>query len=765
MRSIRKYFSLIFLSLIYLLTYKPIRAQGIKQHDVKVEQLGQLLERSLQLSNRLKLDSAIFYADATIKLADLIHQPYYAISAILIKAKCYGFRENFESAFKQLDFAEERIRKVKANDLWVKFYAQKAKIFSIKQDQKMAIHYYHLAFNWIKKTNDKVETCRLLYQLSLSYSYDFELDSSQFYLVQALPIAEQINDSSKVFEILKLMLFNYGNLNEMKLAYESGLRANAFIDHGSNKLMKSTFYLDMATISVKSSHLDTAKYFAENYYNSIRETKDGWSIRNGKALKAGIFFAELKFDSAEFYFKQSLIDTTNNKIHFKTEDYDNKFLDYAICLIQNKKNEEAISFLKVNIDETANLKRSLNVVAVYYYLATAYINLGNADSANYYLIKYQNTKDSVFTIARTNVIYDLNKKYETDKKERTIKELKLSSQLSALQLVLRNDQLEQEMLLNNNQRNELLLSSKENDLSKAENNIQKINLQHKEEQLAFEKNKSLLKSLELNTEKNKRQLALLFSFATILLGFYIYWLYQKRKKLSNQLATSLTELKQTQSQLIHLEKEKEAEAIRLRISRDIHDEIGSNLTKIAMLGNLTSMQAKDKMPEVANQLASITKYAHQVNESMSEIIWAVNPKQDTLENLLAFMRTHTEEFLKDTGINYQINFPKSVPTIQLHPELKRSLFLVLKESLNNALKHASAKNIAVAFSLHNKNFEMNINDDGVGFLSSPLTPLQRRGEGGNGLSNMQSRIQALNLNFEIISSPGNGCQVVVSGII
>lgn len=277
-------------------------------------------------------------------------------------------------------------------------------------------------------------------------------------------------------------------------------------------------------------------------------------------------------------------------------------------------------------------------------------------------------------------------------------------------------------------------------------------------------------------EESKQQRAISnVSFAGIaallLFGAFTYNRYLQRKKLSNQLSQSLIELRQTQSQLIQLEKEKEAEAIRLRISRDIHDDIGSNLTKIAMMGNLAAAQSQNKMPEIKEQLEKISDYARNVNNSMSEIVWAINPKQDTLENLLGYMRVHTQEFLKDSGINYKINFPESIPNIQLNPDLKRGLFLVVKESLNNTVKHAHAKNVTLSFSLKNENpplykrsggaFELQITDDGSGFILSEINS----NKSGNGLHNMKNRVKQCDCNLKIQTSPGKGCKVNIDGML
>lgn len=292
--------------------------------------------------------------------------------------------------------------------------------------------------------------------------------------------------------------------------------------------------------------------------------------------------------------------------------------------------------------------------------------------------------------------------------------------------------------------------------------LQKIDLLEKE---------AKFKDISIKKEAQQKYFAIIGLSGALISGMYLFYLYKKKNSLGKQLQQSLIDLKQTQGQLIQLEKEKEAEAIRLRISRDIHDDIGSNLTKIAMLGNLASAQARIRMPEMTEQLDKISDYARSVNSSMSEIIWAINPKQDTLENLLGYMRIHINEFLKDTGIHYKINFPENIVTVQLNPDLKRGLFLVLKESLNNIVKHAMAKNISIAFlidgSKQQKNitdiysFAFSIADDGIGFVSNNA----EHNIGGNGLVNLEARMRQVGCSFQVQSEAGSGCTVIVKGSI
>lgn len=274
----------------------------------------------------------------------------------------------------------------------------------------------------------------------------------------------------------------------------------------------------------------------------------------------------------------------------------------------------------------------------------------------------------------------------------------------------------------------------------------------------LEKDKEIQQTKSVQ-EKIIRYFLIAGSLFLILFLSITYYRYKQRKLLSEKLSLSLKELKQTQQQLIETEKLREQERIRLRISRDIHDEIGSNLTKIALLSEMAAEEINGKAEETRGALTNIADYSRNVNNSLSEIIWAVNPQQDTLDRMIAFMRNYIHSFLKDTGIDFQINFPEVEPNQPINPDLKRNIFLVLKEGLNNVVKHAHAKNVEIDFILKENYFQLIVKDDGVGMKE------EKKVFSGNGLNNMSYRMEQSNCRLTIISSPGNGCVIKAEGIL
>ena len=203
-----------------------------------------------------------------------------------------------------------------------------------------------------------------------------------------------------------------------------------------------------------------------------------------------------------------------------------------------------------------------------------------------------------------------------------------------------------------------------------------------------------------------------------------------------------------------LEKQHAIEAERNRISRDMHDEIGSGLTHIALLSELIQTQQKTERA-FRNDIGSISTAARKLVDSMSEIIWALNPQNDSLENLLSYIREQMQQHFEPFKILLKIDFPYEVQDIKLSNEQRRNLYLVTKEALNNVMKHACASNVTLFMCpiLNKLNFE--VNDDGRGLSDKKGRAI------GNGLKNMRKRMEDIGGTIEWINSK-KGLKVIYS---
>ena len=204
-----------------------------------------------------------------------------------------------------------------------------------------------------------------------------------------------------------------------------------------------------------------------------------------------------------------------------------------------------------------------------------------------------------------------------------------------------------------------------------------------------------------------------------------------------------------------LELERTLENERARISQDMHDEVGSSLSEISILGEL----ARKKPEEAELYIQQISERAAEVIDSVSEIVWAMNPTNDTLDSLVARVRRDAVKYLGLANISCKFVVPEVVPGLPLHAGLRRNVFLVVKESLHNVVKHSAATEVSISVRCRDGNLEILISDNGKGFV------LNDRLGTGNGLSSMNKRIADVGGTLRIDSMPGRGTLVAVQATL
>lgn len=208
-----------------------------------------------------------------------------------------------------------------------------------------------------------------------------------------------------------------------------------------------------------------------------------------------------------------------------------------------------------------------------------------------------------------------------------------------------------------------------------------------------------------------------------------------------------------QLQIIELERALEKE--RSRISKDMHDEVGANLTKMSLLSEI----AKNKLANPADAkkyLNQITSAGVEVASSLDELVWAVNPKNDKLEKLIFYIIQYVENYLSLTDFKFSFKFPEEIPDKFVSAEIRHNIFSVIKEAMNNSVKYSEAERIYLEFKFGGEKLEVIFNDDGKGI------DFNKVGEFSNGLSNMKHRIDDINGAFKIYNRSGKGVEIYIS---
>jgi signal transduction histidine kinase len=207
-----------------------------------------------------------------------------------------------------------------------------------------------------------------------------------------------------------------------------------------------------------------------------------------------------------------------------------------------------------------------------------------------------------------------------------------------------------------------------------------------------------------------------------------------------------------QKQLRVLEAQAALQKERARIAKDIHDDLGANLTQIAFLGELAH-QDRGEPEQVAARIGKISTTARLAIKSLDEIVWAVNPRNDTLAHLIDYAGQFAVDYLRLAGIRCRLDFPEQIPLHELSTDLRHNLFLVIKEALHNVVKHAGATELWLRASVTDRALDICLEDNGRGFENAPDDAL------ADGLRNMRQRMADIGGEIQLESRPGNGAKV------
>jgi signal transduction histidine kinase len=194
---------------------------------------------------------------------------------------------------------------------------------------------------------------------------------------------------------------------------------------------------------------------------------------------------------------------------------------------------------------------------------------------------------------------------------------------------------------------------------------------------------------------------------------------------------------------------------RARIARDIHDDVGTRLTKLVLQGEVVQ-STQPANSEVRRQLDMICEGLRGVLGAMDEVLWAVNPRHDTLENFISYLCDYAETFLQNTKIQCRLDVEADLPPLNFDLPLRRSLLLVVKEALNNAAKYSGASELILRVYRNGQKLVVVVEDNGKGFDLNQARPDR------NGLTNLFQRMKEAGGECQIKTRPGAGCRVEFS---
>lgn len=225
----------------------------------------------------------------------------------------------------------------------------------------------------------------------------------------------------------------------------------------------------------------------------------------------------------------------------------------------------------------------------------------------------------------------------------------------------------------------------------------------------------------------------------------LVWIKQLQRQVEDRSQLLAAEVRRHEQ----TERQRALEQERARISRDLHDDLGSTLTQIRFL---SALESRDNLVPVAtrSRMSQVTEKSRQMVASLDEIVWAVNPANDSLLSLATYLCQFAEEFFRPTPIRCRLDVPDSLPELPLTSEVRHNLYLAVREALNNIAKHSEATEVWLRIQVHEHVLHIALEDNGRGF-SFPAEAFA-----GDGLGNMRTRLERLGGRFECQTQNGSG---------
>ena len=572
--------------------------------------------------------------------------------------------------------------------------------------------------------------------MGFAYGAKGEHEKQIEWLLKAMRLYDKIDDPAGMSQTLSNLSTAYWELGRRKEAFDYAKRAIVIREKLGDADALSLSYNNLSQLYLLSDQLDSAI----------------------KYLKPAIKYAEasgLKSRLAQTYISMGLILNRQGKnqdgveyekkaIEIYKETGNNhmlatRYLARAIYYFTNLKDSvgAALYFQKSYDIARATNDRSL-LRDIYYYKTIFYKEHKDFYNAYENIKLYIRYRDTVTSEETQTKIAELQTQYETEKKDNEITRLNADQQIKQLELEkqqaviagnkeeAKRKQNEIDLLVQGRELQQLKIQKQEEELEK-----QVLLSKTRDQQLKLAQQETQLNEKQLENQKQLRNGIIYGTLLLLVLAAVSFNRFQLKKK---------------------LEQQKALQGIRNDIARDLHDEIGSTLTSINILSTVSQKNIDKNKEKTAISLQQITEQSQQMQQAMSDIVWAIRPDNDKMENMVIRMREFVSHTLESKEIGLAFDVDKNILPQTLSMEQRRDFFLIFKEAVNNAAKYSQAKKVSIDLKRQNGYMQLSVSDDGKGFETNRITS-------SNGIKNMKERASSLHGTLQVFSEPGSGTTI------
>jgi two-component system, NarL family, sensor histidine kinase UhpB len=366
----------------------------------------------------------------------------------------------------------------------------------------------------------------------------------------------------------------------------------------------------------------------------------------------------------------------------------------------------ALSYFDKALNVSKALNNKENVANVYEKMSNYYSSHNDYKNALKYYKNFLQNKDSINAKSNAAKIEEIKTQYETEKKDNEIKKLQIEQKIKTLQLDKQNALLTGNELLAKKKEAEIQLLSKEAAMLVQRGELQNLKITQQDEliekqqliaknnaqQIEINKKAQFIKENELMTQKKIKYLLIAGLFIGLLFtGLFINRLQLKKK----------------------IEQQNALLQIRNSISKDLHDEIGSTLTSISILSNVSELALEKQPIQAKEMIHQIAMQSKSIQQSMSDIVWSIRPENESVENLTTRIREYAAQTLEPLNISTTIDLNENVITQKLPMQYRKEILLICKEALNNIAKHSGASKATIGIIRQSQTLVLSITDNGV----------------------------------------------------
>lgn len=711
------------------------------------------------------LDSALYYTEKSLKRSEEIQDDVGVMYVHIMLAKIHRKRANFKRGLEYLNSALLYARAIENPNTQAFLYYEYAAHYRQQGNRMKSLVYADSAIEiWTKINNYK------------SHADALTLKGHVFSDIGAFANAiDVIQESLKITEKLGPVHMTEGKRTLAGLYYNmKDYRRSAEMYHQvASELKKSgndMFYAD-ACISGADAYMQLGDFTESvSLLNSANEI---YAKHNDPAEMFPLYikYAKLNLKTNKLTDANRYAQLALNIGRTNAEEFGSSELHIILAQIKMQENNVVAALEEINkaVTMSTESQKIDNTIEALKLESELFKRLGKYDSAYYSYMQYIRLRDSIFNVETKNEILRKELQFEFDKKEAVYK---LNHELSEKELRSREQDLElskRQVMLN---RVQLEMKNKDFDLqhleflrTQAELNNQTIAAENRQKEndiktarIALMGKQRELQQSRLSSKTSERNALVILAVLLLAISFVIFRNFVTQRNSNKiiagknqELSDTLANLKKTQKQLIEVEQQKRLAIEKSRIARDMHDELGAGLTKISILTELLRADANGH----TKQIEEISQTASELVDNMSQIIWTMNPENDKLENLFGYIRKYGMDFFEDSGVICSVEIPENVQPMKISQSVRRNVFLVIKETLNNIIKHSGATKVNIRAEQTPEFISIAIADNGNGF------ELKQARTMGNGLNSIYRRLEEIGGSLEVKSESGKGTETVI----